>query len=115
MIIYQVIGQRGAYSDWETWTVASYQTREAAQLHIDLIVEYLKAGPKWPGTCYGEEYDAYEKYYQSCPWDYRTRADDENVNNHEYDYAAKYSIEEVILGRHPDEYLEELPRLKGEK
>lgn len=114
MIIYQVIGERGIYSDWTTWTVATYETREAAQLHIDLIVEYLKAGPKEPSYG-GEEYDAYEKYYQSCPWDYRTRADDENVNNHEYDYAAKYSIEEVILGRHPDEYLEELPRLKGGK
>ncbi len=85
--IYLVKGECGDYSDWETWIVATYADKESAELHSN----NANARNKEIG---GEDRDVRGRYINQYD------------HLHPHNLESMYSVVEVKLFTHPDEYLE---------
>lgn len=96
--IYLVKGEHGAYSDWTTWVICAYTEKEMAELHRDNANKRMAELAKL-------DYDEKERLETS-----NTIAnvyDSKNGDRYYYGYnEATYSVEEVKLFVHLDEYLE---------
>lgn len=88
MTIYIVCGTCGEYSDRQLWTVATYTSREMAELHARLAKEKAPAaGAEW------EEREKPNPYDPGMQTDYT---------------GTDYRVEETELYAHLDQYLETL-------
>jgi hypothetical protein len=100
--VYLVIGEEGSYYDYEKWVVAAYTTREQAEEHCQRLRETLKGfAEDWHKIRDHEEkhraYEAWQKRWnQARPLNLDPKVIVE----------AEYHVEEVVLVRHVDEFLE---------
>ena len=92
--VFLVVGKCGEYSDWRTWYVAAYPTKEAAEQHAALVNCYTEE------KCKGVDWEEREAAAKDNPYD----------SNCQSDYTGTtYSVEEVKLFVHVDQYQESQP------
>lgn len=105
--VYLVVGEsRGNRGHLSKWPVAAYPEREAAELHVQAItarMPELAAAYELGRSSRREDWDAGEKVFREFSLD-KDAADSVRYGD------AAYSVVEVPLVRHPDEYIEAIGR-----
>lgn len=112
-VLHIVSGQQGQYSDQSVWTVAAYLTRSAAEEHLRLIKEEVRArGDKLAAIedMYGDEWCA----VRDLPFTY-----DPSPQGFIDVFNVEYSLSVLYLTESPDTFpaemqvLTDLAKTKG--
>lgn len=88
--VYIVVGNTGEYSSWTTWNVASYTTKEQADIHCNTLNDLVKGSKEW-------DYDKRDEFKISL----------DPLMEMQYG-GTEYSVEEVSLFAHFDQFQESL-------
>lgn len=90
-VVYGQSGGDGYGTDWDVWSVAAYETQEAADLHVELLTAYREKGWELRGA-------EYANWRKGCPYDPNF---ERNLT-----YDCTYHVEVLPQVRHVDEFVE---------
>lgn len=104
MNVYRVVGENGSWSDWRTWTVAIYNSREQAEAHLAELTKWVTRAKAFPGAWDDSGKKQLALLIQEGQAQDHTIKDDFAY----FDEGWRYSIEEAPLYLHYDQFLEEV-------